>query len=84
MNTYTEKTNELLKENAEIVNNLLCIDRKQLNTPEFEMLTRNLVMLGKIQTTVIKQNEQNAKLLETLKETVNDLLDALNGKYKFI
>jgi hypothetical protein len=47
-------------------------------------LTRNIEMLAKSQTVVVKQIEQNTELLETLAVTVNNLLDASNGKYKFI
>jgi hypothetical protein len=84
MNTFTEKANEIRKQNAEIINNLLCLDTNQFNSAEIEILTRSIEMLAKIQTLVVKQIEQNTELLETLIETVDILSDKSNRKYKFI
>jgi hypothetical protein len=84
MDTFTQKANEIKKQNTEILNNLVCIGTNQINTTELEILTRSIEILAKSQTIVVKQIEQNMEYLETLTVTVNRILDELNGKYKFI
>ena len=84
MNTFTEKANEISKQNTEVINNISCLNTNKFSSAEFGILIRSIEILVKNQTEIVKQIEQNTEVLETLTETVNDLWDKSNRKYTFI